>query len=54
MERKLPSFSSQQDHVYQGILASLADDNRFSQLIRKLSVMVDETISRQAIGGYGS
>jgi outer membrane protein TolC len=45
IEKKLPSFSSQKNHVNQGILACLADDDSFSQLVRKLGVMVDETIS---------
>jgi hypothetical protein len=44
IEKKLPSFSNEKNDVYQGILASYSDDNRFDQLTRKLGVMVDEAL----------
>lgn len=43
-ERKLPSFSKKQWHVQQGILASMGQEDDLSQVIRKLSVMVNNTL----------
>ncbi len=42
IERKLPSFASQTSYISQGILACLSNDDSFSQVSRKLGVMVDE------------
>ncbi len=43
--RKLPSFSSTQWHVERGILASIAEENDLAQIIRRLSLMVDDALS---------
>lgn len=45
IEKKLPSFSGEKSHVYDGIFACLAHDNSFAQLLRKLGIMVDEALS---------
>lgn len=45
IEKKLPSFSTEKSHVYDGIFACLAHDNSFAQLMRKLGIMVDEAIA---------
>ena len=42
---KIPSFSSQKFHVDNGIMACISDQNDFNQAIRKLAIMVDESIS---------
>jgi outer membrane protein len=41
----LPSFSSNKWHVDQGIMACMAADNSFDQIMRKLGVMVDEALA---------
>ena len=43
--RKLPSFSSTQWHVEQGILGSIAEENDLAQIMRRLSLMVDDALS---------
>ncbi|MGI9571262.1 MAG: ABC transporter substrate binding protein [Desulfobulbia bacterium] len=48
-EQKLPSFSSQNRHVENGILACISDENDFSQTIRRLAIMVDESIDGEAL-----
>jgi outer membrane protein len=45
IEKKIPSFSGNKWHVYQGILTCMADDDSFAQVVRKLGVMVDEALS---------
>lgn len=45
IEKKLPSFTGNKWHVYQGILTCLADDDSFSQVVRKVGVMVDEALA---------
>lgn len=45
IEKRLPSFTGNQWHVYQGILACMATDNGFEQVVRKLGVMVDEALA---------
>ena len=42
--RKLPSFSSSKWHVDNGVLACVSDENGFEQAIRKLAIMVDESL----------
>lgn len=44
-KRKLPSFSGSKWHVDYGVLACISDENGFDQIIRKLSIMVDESLS---------
>ena len=44
-KKKLPSFSGSQWHVKSGILGSIAEENDFSQTIRKLALMVDDALS---------
>lgn len=41
----LPSFSSNKWHVDQEIMACMAADNSFDQIMRKLGVMVDEALA---------
>jgi len=48
--RKLPSFSGSKWHVDNGILACISDENGFDQIIRKLSIMVDESLSGGSLG----
>jgi len=45
IEKGLPSFTGNEWHVNQGILASMAGDNSFGRVIRKLGVMVDEALA---------
>lgn len=49
IEKRLPSFTSNKWHVYQGILSCLADDDSFAKVIRKLGVMVDEALSGKSL-----
>ena len=44
-DKKIPSFSSQKWHVENGIMACISDENDLLQAIRKLSIMVDESLS---------
>lgn len=43
--RELPSFSSQNFHVNNGIMACISDQNDFQQVIRKMGVMADEALN---------
>jgi outer membrane protein TolC len=45
MEKGIPSFTTAKWHVYQGMLACLADANSFTQVSRKLGIMVDEALA---------
>jgi maleate cis-trans isomerase len=50
----LPSFSSNKWHVDQGIMACMAADNSFDQIMRKLGVMVDEALAGKPLSENGS
>jgi outer membrane protein TolC/ABC-type uncharacterized transport system substrate-binding protein len=50
IEKGLPSFSDNRWHVDQGIMAALSTDNRFDQVLRKLGVMVDESLAGKPLG----
>jgi ABC-type uncharacterized transport system substrate-binding protein len=49
ISKKIPSFSSQKFHVDNGIMACISDKNDFGQVIRKLSIMVDESINGEPL-----
>lgn len=49
VKRKLPSFSINKSYVNQGILASNSPDNGLEQLLRKLSIMVDDAVQNQPL-----
>ncbi|WP_299458817.1 TolC family protein [uncultured Microscilla sp.] len=48
-KRKLPSFSGSQWHVKRGILGSNGEENDLRQVIRRLSLMVDDALSGSAL-----
>lgn len=47
--KKLPSFAMNKTHVDAGMLGCLSDENGFSQIVRKLSIMADDVLSGQAL-----
>jgi outer membrane protein TolC len=49
ISKKIPSFSSQKFHVDNGIMACISDKNDFGQVIRKLSIMVDESVNGELL-----
>jgi len=49
VERGLPSFSGNTRDVYQGIMASQADENSFDVMLRKLGVMVDDALTGKPV-----
>ena len=48
-DEKIPSFSSQKWHVDNGIMACISDENDLLQAIRKLAIMVDESVSGESL-----
>ncbi|MDX1313879.1 MAG: TolC family protein [Eudoraea sp.] len=48
-DEKIPSFSSQKWHVDNGIMACISDENDLLQAIRKLAIMVDESVSGEPL-----
>lgn len=50
IKRKLPSFTMAQDHIEQGIMACISDNNGISQLLRKMALITEEAVMGEDIG----
>lgn len=44
IDHKLPSFSMSKQHLEQGIMACISDDNGPEQIFRKIAIMVDDIL----------